>query len=349
MNLPELARLAEPGRHFTTTDDISDTELELLLELADRLKQRPLQPLLAGKVLGMVFFNPSLRTRASFEAGMFQLGGHAIHLGVGQGVWQLEHRDGVVMNGGASEHLREAVPVLARYCDMLAVRCFPSGSQWSEERTDPVLSGFTRHSTVPVINLESSLYHPCQALADLMTMREKFPRLSGKRFSLVWCNHPKALPTAVPNSAALIASRAGMQLSITHPPGYELDSAVIDQVRANCARSGGSLTISNSFADAFQDTHVVYAKSWGSLGAFGDNAKEMEMREPFRDWMVTERRMATTANGIFMHCLPVRRNVVVADEVLDGPRSVVIDQAENRLHAQKALLVALAGAAGRCA
>ncbi|MBI2945850.1 MAG: N-acetylornithine carbamoyltransferase [Candidatus Wallbacteria bacterium] len=339
-----LAGLA--GRNFLTTDDLTDSELEALLELAARFKARGPGALLAGRILGMVFFNPSLRTRASFEAGMFQLGGHAIDLSVGQGVWKLEHRDGTVMDGDAAEHLREAVPVLARYCDLLSVRCFPSGKDWAVERTDPILSGFAAYSDVPVINMESSLYHPCQALADLLTIREKLRKTKGKRFLLTWCRHPRALPTAVPNSAALIASRAGMRITIARPPGFDLDPDIMTRVRANARKSGGSVEVVDDFEAGFDGANVVYAKEWGSLDHYGDDAAEKALRARHTDWMVGARQMKRTRDALLMHCLPVRRNVALADEVLDGPWSAVVDEAENRLHAQKALLVALAGKAG---
>lgn len=334
------------GRHFTSTEDLSDLELDALLDLALQLKKRRHGPLLAGKILGMLFFDPSLRTRVSFEAGMFQLGGHAIHLGVGQGVWKLEHRPGAVMDRDAAEHLAEAVPVLGRYCDLLSVRCFPTGTDWSTERTDPVLSAFAARSTVPVINMESSMHHPCQGLADLLTMQERLGETRGRKFLLTWVRHPRALPTAVPNSAALAASRAGMRVTIAHPDGYALDPSILERVRENAGRTGGSVEITNDFEGAFDGADVVYAKEWGSLDHFGDAAGERELRARHSRWMVSGRQMRHTAqNAFFMHCLPVRRNVAVADEVLDGPWSAVVDEAENRLHVQKALLVALAGAA----
>jgi len=343
MNLPApLKGLA--GRHLGTTEDLSDAELAALLELARALKKRPLGRELAGKVLGMVFFNPSLRTRASFEAGMFQLGGHAIHLGIGQGVWKIEHREGVVMDGDATEHLKEAVPVLSRYCDLLSVRAFPIGRQWDVERADPVVSMFQKYASVPVINMESSMYHPCQGLADLATVQEKLGRPRGKKFLLTWAYHPKALPTAVPNSALLAVSRSGVDITLAHPPGYELDPDVMTRVRANCKRTGGKLEVTHSFGRAFADAHVVYAKSWGSLKHYGNEAEEKKARDKLTGWQVTPKEMKKTDGGIFMHCLPVRRNVVVADAVLDSPASVVTDQAENRLHVQKALLVALSQA-----
>lgn len=337
-----LASLA--GRHFVSTEDLSDAELAALLALAGAFKKAPRGNQLAGKVLGMVFFNPSLRTRASFETGMFHLGGHALHLSVGQGTWKIEHRDGVVMDGEASEHLKEAVPVLSRYCDLLAVRAFPTGKQWEVERVDPVVSSFTRYATVPVINMESSMYHPCQGLADLLTVQEKLGPVKGKRFLLTWAYHPKALPTAVPNSALLALSRSGIDITLAHPPGWELDPEVMNRVRANVKQSGAKLETTHTFSRAFAGAHVVYAKSWGSLKHYGKDLDERKARAKYPSWQVTPKEMKKTDGGIFMHCLPVRRNVVVADAVLDSPASVVTDQAENRLHVQKALMRALLAA-----
>lgn len=330
-------------RDFLTTEDLTDAELKKLLDLARAYKKKPRGNALAGKVLGMVFFNPSLRTRASFETGMFHLGGHAIHLAVGQGVWKIEHREGVVMDGETSEHLKEAVPVLSRYCDMLAVRAFPTGKQWDVERTDPIVGAFSKYATVPVINMESSMYHPCQGLADLLTVQEKLGRVKNKRFVLTWAYHPKALPTAVPNSALLAMSRSGIDITLAHPPGWELDPDVMNRVRANMKRNGGTLETTHTFNRAFTGAHVVYAKSWGSLKYYGRDLDERKAREKYKAWQVTPKEMAKTDGGIFMHCLPVRRNVVVADAVLDSPASVVVDQAENRLHVQKALMTLMSG------
>lgn len=329
------------GRSLVTTDDLTDSELSALLDLARDLRATPGRPLLAGQVLGMCFFNPSLRTRASFEAAMFGLGGHAIHLSIGQGVWRLEHRDGVVMDGEASEHLKEAVPVLSQYCDLLGVRCFAGGQDWDEDRQDPILSRFIRHSTVPVINLESAMYHPCQGLADLLTLHDHLKAPRRRKVLLTWAYHPKALPMAVPNSFALAATRAGVDLTISHPPGFDLDARVLQRVRDNARLSGGTVTTTTDFASAFDGAEVVYAKAWGSRDHYGDEAAGRASRETFKDRQVTESTMARGHDAVFMHCLPVRRNVVVADEVLDGPRSIVVAQAANRLHVQKALLVAV--------
>lgn len=334
-------------RDFLATEDWSDGEIFALLDLATRLKGGKATGSLAGKVLAMVFFDPSLRTRTSFEVAMFKHGGHAVCLEPGKGSWPIDSRDGVVMDGDAVEHLVEAARVLGRYADALGVRSFAKAPTWAEARQDAVIRGFARHAEVPVINFESARRHPCQALADAMTLQEKLGETRGRKFVLTWAWHPKALPTAVPASAAIDAARLGMDVIIAHPPGFELDPEDMATIRAVSARNGDSVTVSHDIDEAIIGADAVYAKSWGSLRHFGDPAAESALRAPFRSWRIDEARMARTrgGSGIFMHCLPVRRNVIVTDGVLDGPWSVVVDQAENRLHAQRALLLELLGGA----
>ena len=209
-----------------------------------------------------------------------------------------------------------------------------------------MVRGFAAHAGVPVINLESARRHPCQGLADVLTLSERLgPDLVGKKFTLAWAYHPKALPTAVPVSAAIAAARIGMEVTVAHPPGFELDPEDMATVNAIAARCGGSVSVTNDLDDAVSGADAVYAKSWRSLLHFGDAAAEAALREPCRDWRIDRSRMEATRDGrgIFLHCLPVRRNVVVTDEVLDSPWSAVLDQAENRLHTQRALLLKLLG------
>jgi N-acetylornithine carbamoyltransferase len=331
-------------RDFIAADAWPDEAILALLDRAAALKSGTAAGSLAGKVLSMVFFDPSLRTRTSFEVAMLKHGGHAVTLEPGKGSWALEHRDGVVMDGSNVEHVAEAARVLSRYADALAVRAFPSAPTWEEARRDEVVNGFARHATVPVINLESARRHPCQELGDALTLREKLPPdPRGKRFVLTWAWHPKALPTAVPVSAALAAARLGMEVVIARPQGWQLDPEDMAAIRACAARQGGSVAEADDMDAAIAGADAVYAKSWGSLLDFGDAKAEAARRASLRGWRVDERRMASTrgGNGIFMHCLPVRRNVVVTDGVLDGPWSVVTDEAENRLHVQRALLLEL--------
>jgi N-acetylornithine carbamoyltransferase len=209
---------------------------------------------------------------------------------------------------------------------------------WEEERREPVLSAFEKYSSVPLINLESAMHHPCQVLADMMTIRERAGEKK-KKVLLTWAWHPKALPMAVPNSFALGAAQMGHDLRIAHPAGYELDEELLSEIKAQAKENGGSIEISNDVHSSFEDAEVVYAKSWGSKDFYGAVEKDVEYRQQFRnDWIVDEAKMARTNKAIFMHCLPVRRNVIVTDAVIDGANSVVIDEAENRLHAQKAIL-----------
>jgi N-acetylornithine carbamoyltransferase len=326
-------------RDFLNTAAWSRDELEALLDAAARFKRGddPSKPF-AGRSVALVFFNPSLRTRASMQVGVYELGGNAVVLEPGGTSWTLEHRDGAVMDADKTEHVREFVRVLGRYCVAIGVRTFAALKDWKEERTDPILTAFARHSEVPVINLESAMHHPCQALADMLTIREKLGA-GRKRILLTWAWHPKPLPMAVPNSFALAAAQMGHDLTIAHPPGYELDEELIREINSQAFDAGATVRVTDDVEDAFDGAQVVYAKSWGSRMFYGAAADDIEARAPFRDvWRVDAAKMARTDDAVFMHCLPVRRNVIVTDEVIDSPRSVVIDEAENRLHVQKAVL-----------
>ena len=328
-------------KHFTHLKDFTAAEFTALADFALSLKKsHPTNAPLAGKSLAFCYMNPSLRTQVSSEVATASLGGHPItlSLGAGTGTWGMESVEGVVMDGTAAEHLKEAVPVLGRFCAALGLRSFPSGISWEEDKKELPLTAFLKYSTVPVINLESASGHPCQALADLATIKERFAPKK-KNFLLAWAPHVKALPMAVPNSAAEMAAMAGMNVTIARPEGYDLDPEVMARVERHCAASGASLRVTDDVPAAYQGQHVVYAKSWGSIARYG---KPPSDDAAFRaKWTVTAAKMRKTDDALFMHCLPVRRNLVVADEVLDGPWSVVVDEAENRLHAAKAVLLHL--------
>lgn len=325
--------------HFLQTSDFGRDELESFVESAIAAKKFPSKEKpLAGKSVALVFFNPSLRTRASMQVGIYQLGGNAVILEPGGTSWSLEHRDGVVMDGNKTEHLAEFVRVLERYVSAIGVRTFAELKDWDIERTDPILNAFARYASVPVINLESAMHHPCQAMADMMTIREKLGSQK-KKALLTWAWHPKPLPMAVPNSFALAAAQFGHDLRIAHPAGYEFDGELTDQIVAQAAASGGSVEFTTDVHSAFDDVDVVYAKSWGSKECYGNAEKDMALRAGLRsDWIVDAEKMKCSNDAIFMHCLPVRRNVIVTDAVIDSQRSVVIDEAENRLHIQKAIM-----------
>ena len=320
-----------------STSSLTLQEIEGVLESALRFKSGDdVSKPLAGKSVALVFFNPSLRTRASMQVGIYELGGNPVVLEPGGTSWTLEHRAGTVMDSDKTEHVAEFVRVLERYCVAIGVRTFAALKNWEEERTDPILNAFAQYASVPIINLESAMHHPCQSLADMLTIREKLG-VGRKRVVLTWAWHPKPLPMAVPNSFALAAAQMGHDLVIAHPPGYDLDEELIESLGAN-------VEITNDIDAAFAGADVIYAKSWGSKQFYGNTDQDIATRAQYRSkWIVDEEKMSRTNNAIFMHCLPVRRNVIVTDGVLDSPASVVIDEAENRLHVQKAILARLGG------
>src|SRR5262245_2907417 len=327
------------GRDFLSTGDYTTVELTSLIDLAARIKAREYHDKpLAGRSIALVFFNQSLRTRASMEIAVYELGGNATALDIGKGTWSLEYREGVVMDGDKTEHIIEAARVLSRYVAGIGVRAFPEMNNYAEDMQDQVVRGFARYSDVPVFNLESSRFHPFQALADIMTIREKLGSLDHQRVVLSWANHPKTLPMAVPNSFALIAAQFGLDLTIACPPEYDLGDEIMLEIRNAMQRSGGNLRISRDMKESCEGARIVYAKSWGGKGFYGRPEEDVACRQRYKGWRVDETLMMSTDRGYFMHCLPTRRNVEVTDSVLDGPHSAAIDEAENRLHVQKAVM-----------
>jgi N-acetylornithine carbamoyltransferase len=340
--------MKQPPRHFLSTLDWSRDELEAILADARELKatrkttsRRDLQ----GKTVALVFFNPSLRTRSSFEIGVFEMGGHAVVLEPGKGAWPIEFYDGVVMDGEAEEHVAEAARVLSRFCDLVCVRAFPKFQRWEEDREDLVIRQFARYSTVPVINMET-ITHPCQELALMLTLKEKLgtasPRSTKPKFLLTWTYHPKPLNTAVANSALVIAAKFGFDVTLLCPtPEYVLDARYMD-----AARASSNVTVTHDIAEGYRGADVVYAKSWGALPYFGRWEAEKPIRDRHKHFIVDRQKMGLTGanadgSGYFSHCLPMRRNVKATDEVVDSARSLVIEEAENRLHVQKALMARL--------
>ena len=325
-------------RHFLTTQDFSRAELDAMLGEAARLKRDKLGRDLAGRTIALLFFNPSMRTRTSFEIGTWQLGGHAVVLAPGKDAWGIEFEPAKLMDGEPEEHVAEVARVLGRYCDLIGVRAFPKFVDWAKDREDPVIKAFARHATVPVINLET-ITHPCQELAHALAMRERLGDLRGRKYVLTWTYHPKALNTAVANSALLIATRMGMDVTLLCPtPEYVLDERYMEAGRRNAAENGGALRVSHDIEDAYRGAEVVYAKSWGALPYFGKWEGEKPIRDRYKHFIVDEAKMALTRNGIFSHCLPLRRNIKATDAVMDAPYCFAIDEAENRLHVQKAIM-----------
>ncbi len=329
--------------NFLKTSDHDRATLDRLIENALRFKteRNSREKPLAGRSIALVFFNPSLRTRASMQVGIYELGGNAVILEPGNTSWTLEHREGVIMDGNKTEHLKEFVRVLERYVSAIGVRTFAELKDWEIERTDPILNAFKEYASLPIINLESAMHHPCQAMADMMTIREQ-GGAAKKKVLLTWAWHPKPLPMAVPNSFALATAQFGHDLRIAHPKGYELDDALLAEIETYADENGSTIEYTNDVDTAFRGVDVVYAKSWGSKHFYGDANGDLRERAIHRqNWIVDEAKMERTNEALFMHCLPVRRNVIVTDEVIDSPNSVVIDEAENRLHVQKAIMAEL--------
>jgi N-acetylornithine carbamoyltransferase len=317
-------------RHFVSTLDFKPAELERFLDRAAELKAGKPSRALEGKSVALVFFNPSLRTRVSFQVGIAELGGHAVSMSVGSDSWTLEHREGAVMDQDKTEHVKDAARVLSRFVKAICVRSFPGMKSKEEDQADAVIGAFRKYSSVPVINMESALWHPCQALADALTIREKLGSVKGRRILLTWAYHPKALPMAVPNSFAAICSQLGADLTIAHPPEFPLERSFYDLLPSKPR-------IVHSKEEGLAGAQVVYAKSWGGSAYYGKWEEEKKVRDGHRAWICDR----VPAGAVFMHCLPVRRNVEVSDAVLDA--GAIYDEAENRLHVQKALLSELVG------
>ena len=324
--------------NFLDLADLSREEVLELLGLAERLVQKPEPHALAGKILGLLFFNPSLRTLASFQAAMARLGGNSFVIAAGQGTWQLETRRGAVMNGAPAEHIREGVPVLAHYCDALGIRAFAGGVDLAADLGETSFKEMVGLVNKPVINMESAANHPCQALADWKTLDDlAVPRRA--RFVLSWVNHPRALPLAVPAATVHMAAMRGMDVVVLRPEGFALPAPIMQKAAAAAAAAGGTLRETSDRDDAMNGAHVIYAKEWGSTSNYGDAEADARQRANLADWCVRDTWFSRAAVDCkLMHCLPVRRNVAVADEVLDGRRSVVQREAYNRMVVQIAVL-----------
>jgi len=324
---------------FNDLADFSREEITSLLELAVRLERNPEPRALEGKVLSLLFLSPSLRTLASFQAAMVRLGGGAFVISPEMSIHGLESRQGIVMDGVAAEHVREAVPVIASYGDAIGIRAFAKRLSLDADLADREFQELASLANKPMINMESAINHPCQSLADWKTMDELGIPAQGGRFVLSWAYHPKALPLAVPAATVHMAAMRGMDVVLLRPPGFELPPPIMDKARAAAEASGGSLTETADRREAMDGAHVIYAKSWSSTRHYTDRLGDQALREELIDWCVDEPWFdAAQPDCRFMHCLPVRRGVVVADRILDGPRSVVIREAQNRMLVQMAVL-----------
>jgi N-acetylornithine carbamoyltransferase len=329
-------------KRFLDLADFSREEVLSLLELARRLEKQPEPHALSGKILGLLFFNPSLRTLASCQAAMARLGGSSFVINPGQGSWQLETRSGVVMDGGAAEHVREAIPVLASYCDALGIRAFAEGRDLASDLAETHFGALAALTDKPLINLESAMNHPCQALADWKTLDDLAVARHG-RFVLSWAWHPRALPLAVPAAAVHMAALRGMEVIVLRPEGFALPPALMQRATDAARQAGGSVRETSERADALPGADVLYVKEWGATSCYGDAAADARLRAALSGWCVRNDWFAAAPQCRVMHCLPVRRNSAIADEVLDSPRSIVQREAYNRLPAQMAVLHRMLG------
>jgi len=308
--------------NYLNVNDIEN--LPEWVEEARSIKQDPLKHKELGKykTIGLLFFNPSLRTRLSTQKAAQNLGMNSMVMNFDKEGWALEFEDGTVMNQGKSEHIKEAAQVISQFCDIIAIRAFASLEDKSKDQKEMVLNGFAKHATVPIVNMESSVGHPLQAMADAITLAEHVNKKKAKpKVVLSWAPHPKALPHAVANSFVQMMQKQDAEFVITHPEGYELDKEI----------TGDSL-IEYDQKKAFKNADFIYTKNWS---AFKDYGKVIN-KDP--SWMIDTEKMALTNNAKFMHCLPVRRNVVVDDAVLDSSNSLVIEQANNRTFAAQIVL-----------
>lgn len=305
-------------RKFFNVDDIGD--LGKALQEAKQVKEIPFawKSLGENRTIMLVFFNSSLRTRLSSQKAALNLGMNPIVLNIGQDSWKLETAMGVVMDGDKSEHLKEAIPVMTSYCDIIGVRSFAGLSDREYDYNETVLSQFVQYGGKPVISLESATVHPCQAFADLITI-EEYKKKRRPKVVMTWAPHPKALPQAVPNSFAQWMNAADVDFVITQPQGYELDPKF----------TAGAKIEYDQFK-ALEGADFVYAKNWSCPGVANPSDYGKVLSRDM-SWTVDAKHMAVTDNAFFMHCLPVRRNMIVSDEVIDAPTSLVIPEAANRV------------------
>jgi len=329
---------------FNDLADFTDEEIRALLVLADRLDSCPEPEALKGKVLSLLFLSPSLRTLASFQAAMVRLGGGSFVISPDMSIHGLETRHGIVMDGVAAEHVREAVPVIASYGDAIGIRAFAERKDLDYDMAETDFRALTSLIDTPYINMESAMGHPCQNLADWKTLDDFGIPSNGGKFVLSWAYHPQALPLAVPASTLYTAARRGMDVTVLRPPGFELPEPLMLKARDAAAAAGGSVRECTEWKEAMEGAQVIYAKSWSSTRPYGDRLADQKLRNELVEWCVDEPWFENAAVDCrFMHCLPVRRGVVVADRILDGPRSIVMHEARNRMLAQMAVLHRMLG------
>jgi len=338
------------GRDFITWLEFERDEIDAMLDAAHELKRKFIRRephrVLDGQTLHMLFYNSSLRTRNSFEAGMTQLGGHAHFLQPGAVYTPALKGEEVAYS---TERISDVARVLAEMGDAIAIRIYGKPTGWVYGKGNRIIREFAEWSKVPVINMEDDVYHPCQALADVMTMQEKLGHnLQKKKFVMSWAySGSVAKPLAVPQSAIVSAATMGMDVVLAHPKGVELDPRLLEATKQRAKRNGGSFKILHDMEEAFKDADVVYPKAWTAQPTDGkggwDEAKAKAIFEANKGWICTKEKMGLTDNAYYMHCLPADRDMEVTDEVIDGPNSIIIEEAANRLHAQKGMMALIMG------
>ena len=339
------------GKHFLNTDDFSQEQIKGVLDAADVLRKlfrsRNEHHYLPGKTLFMMFYNRSLRTRNSFEAGMYQLGGHA-HFLSPQDVYTPALPEDMVAY--QTEAISDVSRVLSRYGDAIAIRIYGDAAKWNIGRGHKVVREFAKYATIPVLNMEDDMYHPFQALADAQAMRSAIPKLKGKKLVVSYAYSGGLKPLAVPQSEVLIGTQLGMDVVIAHPQGFELEDVVLDAAKKNADRYGGEFNVVNDMKEAFNGADVVYPKAWSPKNYFPPHRDSLDKtgattyQDQFKDWICTQEMMDLTNKGKYMHCGPADRGQEVTDEVIDNESySLYFEQAEDRLHAQKAVMAMVMG------
>ena len=324
---------------FNDLADFSVEEIRALLALAAKLEREPEPRALEGKVLALLFLSRSLRTLTSFQAAMVRLGGSAFVVSPEMSIHGLEYRNGIVMDGAAAEHIREAVPVIASYGHAMGIRAFADRRSLEQDLADRQFQDLAALVGVPLINMESAISHPCQSLADWKTLDDIQTPANGGRFVLSWVYHPQPLPFSVPAAVLDMASMRGMDVVVLRPPGFELPDSIMSKARKAARSAGGRVIETGDRREAMEGAHVLYARSWSSVQHYEYRPGDEALRREHMNWCVSENWFHNARPDCrFMHCLPVRRGVEVEDSVLDNSRSVVIREAQNRMLAQMAVL-----------
>jgi N-acetylornithine carbamoyltransferase len=328
---------------FYDLADFTVDEIEKLLDTARLLENQGSNLELRGKVLALLFLNPSLRTLTSFQATMTRLGGGTFVVSPEMSIHGLETRSGIVMDGSAAEHIREAVPVIASYADAIGIRAIASRTRLDADMQDIEFKEISELCDIPVLNLESSIRHPFQSLADWKTLDDFDVPKKGGRLVFSWVYHPEALPLAVPGDTIHMAALRGMDVTVLRPDGFELPDQIMQRAEGAARLSGGSVLETSDRSEALTDAHIIYAGSWSSTRYYGDRINDQKIRNENEDWRIDNSWFDGQAADScrFMHCLPVRRGVEVDDQVLDSSRSIVVQQARNRMFSQMSVLLDL--------